>query len=299
MKKDFEVNKILVPIDFSETSKVALSHAASLCEKFNAEMYLMHAVTTANFEVFPNLNIRSKFDDIREVAIAELSIIRDEVREKHKVGVDIIIKDGRPSNAIVDSAKEINADLIVMGTHGVSGFQEFFIGSNAYRVVTAVDIPILTLKHHAKKTAYENILLPLDHTIHSIGKIAHTAHFAEAFGATVHITALISEEGKDHAPQINMKVKQAEDYLENRNIKFVTHVIESNDDVATMTMNQSEKVNADLIFIMSGQQVSTGLFMGPYAQRLVNHCKTPIVSITPREIVPSFNKTFMGGNYRF
>lgn len=299
MKKDFEVQKILVPIDFSETSKVALRHAANLCEKFNAEMYLMHAVTTANFEVFPNLNIRSKFDDIREVAIAELNIMRNEIVEKHNIQVEIIIKDGRPANAIVDSGKEINADFIVMGTHGVSGFEEFFIGSNAYRVVTATDIPILTLQHYATKATYDNIFLPLDHSIHSIGKIAHAAYFAETFGATIHIAALISNEGKELIPQINMKVKQAEDYFENRGIKFKSETIEGNDDVATMTINQSEKVKADLIFIMSGQQVSTGLFMGPYAQRIVNHSKIPVVSITPREIIPSFTKTFMGGNYRF
>ncbi len=298
MKKDFEVNKIVIPIDFSETSRVALSHAANLSEKFNSKMFLMHAVTTSNFEVFPNLNMKSKYDEIRAVAIEELNNIGEEFRSRFNVEVDVIIKDGRPSNAIVNTAKEVEADMIVMGTHGVSGFEEFFMGSNAYRVVTASSIPTLTIQQTAKKTAYEHIFLPLDHSVHSIGKIAHAAYFAEAFGATIHLTALVSDEGKDYTPQINIKLKQAEEYFKNRGIKFITEII-AGDDVASMTIKQSQKINADLIFIMSGQQVSTGLFMGPYAQRLVNHSKIPIVSITPREIIPSFTKTYMGGNYRF
>src|SRR5690554_566535 len=297
MKKSFEVNKIVIPIDFSKTSKVALEHAANLCKVFKSDLYLMHAFTTANIEIFPNLNLgNTTFNDVREAVSTELNTIGNEFREKYGVNVEIILKDGRPSRAIVETADEIGADMIVMGTHGVSGFEEFFLGSNAYKVVTSSKVPVFTIQEGAGKVGYKRILLPIDHSVRTRDKVSEAAYFAKAFGATIHIAALMNKEGKEQLPQMNLKIKQVEEYLENRGIAYENATLEG-EDIADMTIEHAEKIDADLIFIMTEQEAATGLFVGPYAQRLVNHSIVPVISVTPIGIVKMFSQRQLGGGY--
>ncbi|MEX2380384.1 MAG: universal stress protein [Vicingaceae bacterium] len=284
MKEKFEVNKILIPIDFSKTSKVALDHAANLCSKFKSELYLLHVFTSSNIEVFPNLDMARNFDNVKNAVSKEIESIANEFREKYGVKVNAEIKDGSISKEIVNTAEEVEADMIVMGTHGVSGFEEFFLGSNAYRVVTSSTVPVFTIQEGSKKTGYERILLPIDNSQHSRDKVAEAAYFAKAFGAKIFIAALVDEEGEEDKNKLNLKIKQVEDYLYNNDVDFDRTFLHG-DDVADMTMEYAEKIEADLIFIMTEQEAATGLFVGPYAQRIVNHCKVPVISVTPLGIL--------------
>lgn len=284
MKEKFEVNKILIPIDFSKTSKVALEHAANLCAKFKSELYLLHVFTSSNIDVFPNLDMKRDYDNVKNAVAKEMETVANDFREKYGVKVNAEIKDGSISKEIVQTAEEVEADMIVMGTHGVSGFEEFFLGSNAYRVVTSSSVPVFTIQQDSTKTAYEKILLPIDNSQHSRDKVAEAAFFAQAFGAKIYIAALVDEEGEEDKNKLNLKIKQVEDYLYNKGIDFDRTFLHG-DDVAEMTLDYAEKVDADLIFIMTEQEAATGLFVGPYAQRVVNHSKIPVISVTPLGIL--------------
>lgn len=284
MKEKFEVHKILIPVDFSKTSKVALEHAANLCSKFKSELYLLHVFTSSNIDVFPNLEMSRDYSNVKKAVSNEIESIANEFREKYGVKVSAEIKDGSISKEIVLTAEEVKADMIVMGTHGVSGFEEFFLGSNAYRVVTSSTVPVFTIQEDSKKTGYERILLPIDNSQHSRDKVAEAAYFAKAFGAKIHIAALVDKEGEEDKNKLNLKVKQVEDYLYNKGVEFDRTFLHG-DDVADMTMDYAKKIDADLIFIMTEQEAATGLFVGPYAQRVVNHCKVPVISVTPLGIL--------------
>ena len=127
MKHQFQVNKILIPIDFSKTSKLALEHAAHLCKVFNSELHLLHIYKTSTIDVLPNLTATSAslpdYDSLREMVTEELNEVGKKFSEKHNVGYNIEVKEGSVSKGILSSAKDSGADLIVMGTHGVSGFE--------------------------------------------------------------------------------------------------------------------------------------------------------------------------------
>src|SRR5690554_639304 len=296
MKEKFEVNKILIPIDFSKTSKVALEHAANLCSKFKSELYLLHVFTSSNIDVFPNLDMKRDYDNVKNAVAKEMETVANDFREKYGVKVNAEIKDGSISKEIVQTAEEVEADMIVMGTHGVSGFEEFFLGSNAYRVVTSSSVPVFTIQQDSTKTAYEKILLSIDNSQHSRDKVAEAAFFAQAFGAKIYIAALVDEEGEEDKNKLNLKIKQIEDYLHNKGIDFDRTFLHG-DDVAEMTLDYAEKVDADLIFIMTEQEAATGLFVGPYAQRVVNHSKIPVISVTPLGIL-SDTQSMLGASFR-
>jgi nucleotide-binding universal stress UspA family protein len=179
-----------------------------------------------------------------------------------------------------------------MGTHGVSGFEEFFLGSNAYRVVTSSTIPVLTVQEQADRMGFENLVLPIDSSQHTRDKVSEVVALAEKFGSKVFIAQLVREE--DDNAIMNLKVKQVEEHLEHKNIAFETTVLH-NDNIAKATLDFAKKVEGDLIAIMTDQENYTGFFVGEYAQQIVNHSKIPVLSITPLGIVKGFSQNQLGG----
>lgn len=297
MKRTLEVKTILIPVDFSETSKMALEHASNLCAKFGSTLHLLHVFTPMSSDVFPMLDVASEMQKVKESAKEELSKMASSFKDRYGVNVHVEIRDGNPSREIVAAAKDLDVDMIVMGSHGASGLEEFFIGSNAYRVVTASTMPVLTVQKHADKFGYQNIALPIDSSKHTRDKVAEAAHLAKRFGATIHIGALITEEHEDEKNVFNLKVKQIEEYLSDEGVAFKTS-FNHGENIAEMTIKHAKEVNADLIVIMTEQEAATGLFVGPYAQQIVNHSKIPVLSVTPIETVTSFGQDQLAGDYR-
>lgn len=296
MKHQFQVNKILIPIDFSNASKLALEHAAHLCTAFKSELHLLHIYKTSTIDVLPNLTATSAslpdYDSLREMVIHELNEIGKKFSEKHNIGYNIEVKQGSVSKGIIATAKDCGADLIVMGTHGVSGFEEFFLGSNAYRVVTSASVPVLTVQEKADKMGFENIVLPLDSSQHTRDKVSEVVALAEAFGSKIHIAQLMKED--DDKAIMNLKVKQVQDHLDHKGISHETTIL-THGNIASMTINFAQTVKADLIAIMTDQENYNGFFVGEYAQQIVNHSRIPVLSVTPMGIVKGFSQNQLGG----
>tara|TARA_R110000868_G_scaffold186569_2_gene429004 strand:- start:708 stop:1649 length:942 start_codon:yes stop_codon:yes gene_type:complete len=296
MKHQFQVNKILIPIDFSNTSKLALEHAAHLCKAFDSELHLVHIYKTSTIDVLPNLTATSaslpNYEGLRDMVIEELNAVGKKFSKQHNIAYNIEVKEGSVSKGIIASAQDCGADLIVMGTHGVSGFEEFFLGSNAYRVVTSSTVPVLTVQDHSDKLGFKNIVLPIDNSQHTRDKVSEVVALAEALGSKVHIAQLMRED--DDAAIMNLKVKQIEEHLDHKSIAHQTTVI-NNQNIAQATLDFAQKVEGDLIAIMTDQENYTGFFVGEYAQQIVNHSEIPVLSVTPMGIVKGFSQDQLGG----
>ena len=225
------------------------------------------------------------------MVIEELNAIGKKFSKKHNIAYNIEVKEGSVSKGIIATAQDCGADLIVMGTHGVSGFEEFFLGSNAYRVVTSSTVPVLTVQDHSDKMGFQNIVLPIDSSQHTRDKVSEAVALAEAMGSKIHIAQLVRED--DDAAIMNLKVKQIEEHLDNKSIAHQTTVI-NNDNIAEATLEFAKKVEGDLIVVMTDQENYTGFFVGEYAQQIVNHSKIPVLSVTPLGIVKGFSQNSVG-----
>lgn len=281
MKHSYEINKILVPIDFSDASIEALDHASVIAKKVGAGIHLLH-VMHVSAHIFPNfeedLDVNRLKDKLRE----EIGKIGSACADKHNLNVDTELSEGTIARTIVERSRAIKANLIVMGTHGSSGFEEFFIGSNASKVVTAATCPVLTIRKGTKVSSYAKIALPVDSSNHTRDKVSEAAKIAELFNSTIHMVALITENHEDEKAIFNLKLKQIQEYLDNKGIQHESKELHG-EDVAEMTNNFAQMIGADLIVIMTEQEASTGLFVGPHAQRIVNHSRIPVLSVTPIE----------------
>jgi len=138
--------KILVPVDFSVGSERAVEKAAELAHAMDASVELMHVYQLPVFAL-PDSSIT-----VSPTYIADLTTRAQRALEKHRDvlaadGIDASTKlvEGLPAQAIVDHASEISAEMIVMGTHGHSGFKRFLLGSTAERVVRMATVPVLSV----------------------------------------------------------------------------------------------------------------------------------------------------------
>ena len=152
MKHIRSIKHVVTPIDFSDNSKLIADSAAFLAGKFGASLNLVFVVQ--NFEDYsgffvPQMHMPNLEDELLTGAEARMVSFVDEYRQDYiQLGVvDIVAKVliGDVGEQIVDYATEIQADMIVMGTHGYKGLEKIMFGSVADKVVRAADCPVTTI----------------------------------------------------------------------------------------------------------------------------------------------------------
>jgi len=280
--KNFDIKKILIPVDLSENSLLALEHGTFMAKLFKADMMLTHVVP--NVGVFGN-----KPNTIDSETEKKLHQIANDIHIKNGCKVDISIKHGKISKQVVEAAKEYVADIIILGTHGVSGFEEFFMGSNAFRVITESHCPVLSVQQHSQKMGFSNILCPIDNSAPSRQKLKYAVELAKHFGSKIQLLGILTVEEDELTAKFNKMFDQIEEYLTKHDIKFTSDLVYG-ENIATTTLKYAEKMGSDLIVIMTEQEDNlTGIFLGPYAQQIVNHSKIPVMSIKPIEGEASMN----------
>ncbi len=145
-----EIRTILVPVDFSENAAKALETAAGLAERFNARIALLHAhhidVPMASHLVPGGPVLPVGFQE--QVHQRATEAVEALAKQASQWGVEVTGKAvvGPASQAIVEEAKQLPADLIVMGTRGNTGLKHVLLGSIAERVVRTAPCPVMTVK---------------------------------------------------------------------------------------------------------------------------------------------------------
>ena len=206
--KTFEIKKILVPIDFSETGLMALDHATYMAQLFKARLFLLHVVEVNEYaysEYEPEIMFRdaNKIDD----AMAEkLEKLGAQLSKRHGINVQTLLGNGKPASGISDAVTENDIDIIVMGTHGAKGFEEYFIGSNAHKTINASTCPVITIQAHAKSIGFTNIVMPIDNSQHSRQKVDYVIKLASQYGAKVHILGLLDSSEETDEKKFNIKM---------------------------------------------------------------------------------------------
>lgn len=290
--------KIIITTDFSETASLAIKHGAFLAQYTKGEIYLVHIITKhwEKFNVFtPSISLENveKASDAVQLKLDELA---NDIKKEYGVAVTTIVNSGNPTSEIVKIAKEINADLIVMGTHGYSAWEDLTIGSNTLKVITKSPCPVLTMSERAESLGYHKIILPIDTSEHSRHKVIATLELAKQFVAHVYVVGLLAtdESNKKHAMEtiLNQITKAAAD----RNVACSTELIENVKNRAVTTVSYSEKIGGDLISIMTDQDAElSGFFLGPYALQVIHHSKVPVLSFKPEGQGDNFSLQMLAG----
>ena len=191
-KTGFGFKRILVPIDFSETSKKVLRHACRYAEYFNASLVLVHVNPTAFAAEF-KLGLKKSEN---EALIARFHEQLASIHQKQKSlsdKVDTVVVSGSPFAEICRIAEGRKADLIMISTHGRTGLDHVMLGSTAERIVRHAKCPVLTMhksllenpKARLSPKQLKRILAPLDFSAPSQKAATRAAKLAETLGAKV------------------------------------------------------------------------------------------------------------------
>ncbi len=274
---------ILVAIDFSKNAEHALEYAVLFANKLNACIHLIWVDNTLDEE--------SVIDIIEgETRIEKrtyMNTIIKKFQPQIKCGeIQVLLRKGRVYQEISKAAKQINADMIFAGTHGVSGYEQYWIGSNANRIVSQAPCPVVTIRSdYAFNNQIKNILLPLDSSLETKQKLPFAADLAKKFKATIHLLKVYNTPLSVIRKRIDKYGKDALECLEEKNVKFVIKELEV-DNVAASIIKYSKGNQIDLISIMTDQDTTTAnKFLGPYAQQLINNSEIPVLSLRSKEIV--------------
>jgi nucleotide-binding universal stress UspA family protein len=146
------LQRILVPTDFSESARHALTYGLSFAREYHAELLLLHVVEIVPVgyasDLFP-APMAAVFQEVSTYARAELAQLGTLARERGVTSRELV-KQGKPSAEIVKAAREHDVDVIVLGTHGKGMLDKALFGSTTERVVRRAPCPVLTcrLKEH-------------------------------------------------------------------------------------------------------------------------------------------------------
>jgi len=146
------IKKILVPIDFSDYSKKALQYTVKFANSLNAELFLIYVIEPI---IYPaDLSMGQIVIPPSEVNMEEKAKSELEELAKTEIGdsmqYNIMVKTGRPFQEIIETAAEVDADLIIIATHGHTGVEHLLFGSTAEKVVRKAPCPVLTLREPIK-----------------------------------------------------------------------------------------------------------------------------------------------------
>lgn len=181
-----EIKKILIPVDFSNCSLNALEYGANLGRRFGAEILLIHCipynVSIADPQIYPEPILS---DELEEWANNKLKEMETKLGELVTRSFAIA---GNAVDGIEETVYSEKPDLVLMGTEGASGLNEFFIGSTASNVIHRVKCPVLVVPGKARYVDPKNILFLFDYEgFPDSPELKNLKLFSKEFSSYVHI----------------------------------------------------------------------------------------------------------------
>jgi nucleotide-binding universal stress UspA family protein len=276
------MKKLITAIDFSKCSLHALEYSINLANTVEADVEMVwvdtHHDSDSDLAVVKRehrMEIKEQFEELVERYSANL-----------KTGeLNYKIRKGKVYQEVANQAKYDDASMIITGSHGVSGYEKFWIGSNAYRIVSSAPCPVLTIRlDYAFRPVISRIILPIDSTLETRQKVPYTVRLAKFHNSTINIIAVYSTSVKAIQRKVDQYAEQTALFIHQHGIHVELNVIEA-ENITNAIINHAEKTDADLISIMTEQESTpANLLLGPYAQQMINNSPIPVLTTQATEI---------------
>ncbi|HBC77701.1 MAG TPA: universal stress protein UspA [Bacteroidales bacterium] len=280
-----EIKKlIIVPWDFTNVAESALAHAVKIGRMVNNDICLLHIVDSA---------IKVKAEGEKR---ALLKHIAEENSRKYNINIIANVVKGSIFTSIAEfvNSKDKEANLVVMGTHGMKGMQKL-TGSWALKVIVKSKIPFIVVQEPpADQNRYHNIVFPIDFRVENKEKMGMAIFMGKYFDSKVHILKTVTTD-KGLTAKVNRNLNFAVKYLIQNNVEYEIHDV-PNGKFAQQTIDFAQKINADLILIVTTKNITFADYVvGASEQYIIaNSSKIPVCCVNPKA---SFANTsqFMGG----
>lgn len=285
------MKQIIVPIDFSDESLNGLQVALIYANRFKATLQMVYVQKPTNEQPSNDQG------EAQEGVVESFEKIIEEYKLKFHDSSKLSyqIKIGKVSQEIVSQADSLVDSAIILSTHGASGFEEFLIGSNALRIISASDKPVITVRHGVVPREIKSILLPVDSTVLTRQKVPYTASIAKEFDAEIDVFGVCSSSNKEVTRKMQNYASQVCEFLEKQGIKYRNSSL-TGKGIASSILEHANETNADLISIMTEKSGSlSDIVLGTNAQQIISKSSVPVLNITPKDVSIKGSFSVSGG----
>ncbi|HBX51975.1 MAG: hypothetical protein A2275_18065 [Bacteroidetes bacterium RIFOXYA12_FULL_35_11] len=271
---------IIVPIDFSDHSIKGLELALVFAKVMKANIDMVY-VQKKTGEYFPNIKdqqlkwAEKKFKEIQKEYACGMP-------KRNKL--DFIIKHGKVYQEIINQAHSYKDSIIVTSTHGISGWDDIFLGSNATKIIAHTTKTVITFNNGEVPFSINKILLPLDHSVDTRQKVPATIELAKVFKAEIIVAPVISSKNDEKKAKIQSYADQVCKRLTKEKIQHKTKML-CGKSLSETIVKYAETAKVDIISIMSEQNPGiTSLLLGNHAEIILTQSKVPVMITTPKDI---------------
>lgn len=256
---------ILVPIDFTEQSLLAIKQSYNLARYTNSKLLVLHVYENQGEENYDKLAKLTKETESESGIPTEFMNVKGNIYKE--------------TNRVVE---ELNVYMVVAGleTHMKSGD---IVGQSASKFIRDCACPIITIRGKEHRDGCENILLPLDLTPESREKVDMAIEFAKYFGAAIRVLGVFSFSDERYENQLQAYSHQVKQYIKSKGVSCTNKSI-AGDNIAETVIEYANKIEADIVMIMTKPDLNfKEFFIGTISQRVIDISNIPILSLRPKK----------------
>lgn len=274
------LSHLLVPIDYSDKSVFGLKYAVKLNKTLNGKITFVNVIKGVD-PIWSDF-----FTDVeRDILLKKL---QDHMRNFVHKSVDIddsqfdcLIAKGKLCDTIMQTAKSLNASAIIMGTSHADNIKKLIIGTNALRVVSEAQCPVITIKCEPKDSDIKRIILPLDISKETREKVVDAVDIAKKLNAEIMVVSAYTFNDELLYKKLRQQQDQVVNYITERGIKCTGNLFKTDDQVDGV-LDFIDSNNGDMVIITTHQQLEiVTSFLGSFAKSIVSKAKVPVMSIVP------------------
>lgn len=280
-------DKIMIPVDFSLLSEIALNKAISIAIKCNStEIHLVtvNDSSAVGYLMTPEtgmaLSLQSNND--QEMLLREKIIeLGNSISKNYKIKIAGEVLPGAMVQVVNGYVSSHNIDLIVMATAKTTGFMEFIFGSDAQRITSRATCPVLTMDAHTLTGSVQKIIFPVE-DFYPENKLQYAIELAQLFNAEIHLICL-SEKSSSPVYNTYSIITHIVEIFEEKKIRYKAKAAKGKN-ITEAILQYAEIESIDLILVNPGEESKlTGRFIETTGGSIVNHTSVPVLTIKKKE----------------
>lgn len=258
-------NSILVPIDSTEQTMIALGQSYNLARFTNSKIVLL----TVDDDKSPA--VKKRLDELAKIA-----------SQKSGQPVETMIRQGNVYEEINKVADVLNPLFVLIGLTSKLSMGSL-LSKNAFKMVRESKHPVITIRGKVHRDGCKTILLPVDLSKQTREKVTKAVFLAKLFKADIRVISILTQTDETSENKLISYSNQVWKYIKDQGIRCTIKTLRGQD-IPKMVIDYGREVEADLILIMSKAELSMKeMFIGTVAERIINESEIPVLSYRPME----------------
>jgi nucleotide-binding universal stress UspA family protein len=274
------MKEIICPVDFSETSRSALKYAAAVAQQLNAQLTVLHVYELpVLYGDAPFLAVQQLGSEIEEAATRNVEREADQMLSAFPgIVIEKVLICGVPAAEILKFAGERKADLLVMGTKGLSAVERLFIGSTTERVFHHAAIPVLCIPGNTLYNGIRKIVFATDMKEDNLDAALSITSFARSFDAELQFIYIDTDPASSHEEKMQQLTEKIRNHI---NYPKMSGFVADDPEVSTGLQSFLQRYPADVLAMFTHQRsFPRSLTSSGVTSRTLHHLNVPLLVLT-------------------